>query len=395
MKPLLYSLLPRPPHPTRDGSAIRSYHLLAALVQEFRVRVFALRPPGSPASATEVPEGVELEELPGPSRGRRLAAAARSLADGEPYSIHLYRSDRLSRRVASAAAAQRPAWILVHGYHLGPLAIELPSPTWIDFHNVESQIWSRVGQTSRSSAVRSFARLQAPRVRRCEERLLRRATGVSCVSEPDARGLEALLPGCAPLLVPNGVDLGRYRFRAGPAPEKLVFFVGDLAWPPNADGIAWFQAAVWPLVRKRHPDARAVVLGRRAPSRLTGSAPDGVEFPGEGDDTRTYWRRASVSIVPLRAGGGTRLKVLEAAASGVPVVSTAIGAEGLDLEPDREILLREEPGEFAEAVSSLLDSETDRRRIAVAARRKVEHLYGWEAIGASLAASLAARRPLS
>src|SRR5689334_6391129 len=168
MRPLLYSVLPRPPHPTRDGLAIRNYHLLRALAERFRIRAFALRDPER-AYGGEFPPGVDAELVTQPPRSaRRAGAAMSSLLAGGAYSERLYRSARLARRLAALARREEPRWIVAHSYHVAPAALacrDAGVPVWIDFHNLDSEIWERTGDTASSAAVRRFARLQAPRVR--------------------------------------------------------------------------------------------------------------------------------------------------------------------------------------------------------------------------------------
>jgi glycosyltransferase involved in cell wall biosynthesis len=370
--------------------AIRNFHLLRALSEEFRVRAFALRAPHLPQGT--YPHGVEATEIPQSGRvQRRALALLASAATGKAYSPLLYRSGRLERELERAAGTESPAWVVAHSYHVGPLAVESGSPAWIDFHNLDSQIWARMGETAASPLTRWFAASQTPRVRAFESRLASSAAGLSCVSEPDAAALVELAPSARPLLVPNGVDLSRYVFRPEPAAEKLLFFVGDLSWPPNAEGIRWFRRQVWPLVLARHPDASAEILGREPPRDLARESVSNFRLLGEGEDTRPLWRRAAVALVPLRAGGGTRLKILEAAASGVPVVSTSVGAEGLDLVAGEEILLADDERTFADEVASLLADPAKRERIARAARARVASLYDWTAIGRRLAERLLER----
>ncbi len=389
MKPLLYSVLPRPAHPTRDGLAIRNYHLLAAFREEFRVRALALVPPHL-AGRGEYPPGVEIEEVPQVGRRVRSAAAlAESALTGRAYPALLYRSGALSSLLSRWTARERPAWIVAHSYHVAPAILTRGPRAWVDFHNVDSEIWRRMGETAVSAATRALARWQAPRVERMERLILASASGVSCVSERDARTL-ASPGGVFPIVVANGVDLDRYAFRAEPAGEEVVFFVGDLTWPPNAEGIHWFCADVWPLLSRLRPTSRARILGRGAPG-LARRAPPGICFLGEGGDTRPHWNRAAVAAVPLLAGGGTRLKILEAAACGVPVVSTPVGAEGLDLEPGREIRIALRAPEFAQAVADLLADSGARRAQAAAARARVERQYGWKAIASAFARELARR----
>ena len=392
MKPLLFSVLPRPPHPTRDGLAIRNDHLLAALTEHFRVRAFSLLDPERAYGEGEVPRGVEVEWIPqAPRRLRRAWAVAASLAGGRAYSELLYRSRALARSLAAAAAVERPSWIVAHSYHVGPAALAASDRVWIDFHNLDSEIWRRSGQAPGGGAAAWFARLQAPRVRELEAGLARNATGLSCVSKRDATALKALGARAEPMVVANGVDLERYRMRAQAPEDEVVFFVGDLSWPPNADAVRWLHANVWPALKRARPSARVEILGRDAPADLLGLAAPDWTLLGEGADTRPHWARAAVAAVPLVAGGGTRLKILEAAASGVPVVATPIGAEGLEFAPETEILLRDDAAGFAAAVAGLLADRSAARRQAVAARARVEALYDWERIGEEFARELAGR----
>lgn len=364
-------------------------YLLGALARVFRVRAFVLKSDDS--ADGDYPGGVDVIEVPHTAGGRQRAfAAASSLISECPYSERLYRSDALRQAIQRATAREMPAWIVAHAYHLGPAALRAGAPCWIDFQNVDSQIWERVGATASSPLVRLFARAQAPRVAALERRLVASASGTSCVSSLDAEVLGRAAGPARPLVVPNGVDLSRYRDRATAASGTTIFFVGDLGWPPNADGLRWFRDRVWPLLRDRR-DARVEILGRDAPADLLASARENFRYLGEGGDTRPHWEKAAVSIVPLRAGGGTRLKILEAAACGVPVVATTVGAEGLDLDPSREIAIADEPMAFANEVRRLLDDPAARTSQAAAARHKVEALYDWVPIGRAFAEELLRR----
>ena len=394
MKPLVYSVLPRPPHPTRDGLAIRNFHLLQGLTAAFRLRCFALVPPHLAQEPGQYPEGAEVETVPQADRRKRAAAAlAWSLVSRRPYPQLLYSSTELSRRVRRLAAEEKPSWVIAHSYHVGSLALEAGPPAWVDFHNVESEIWARMAATASSPGHRLFSHWQATRVRALEASLLERAAGASCVSGRDAAAFARMAPGVAPLVALNGVDLERYLFRSEPAASERVFFVGDLSWAPNAAGVRWLAREVWPILSRLRPHAAVEVLGRRAPADLLALAQPRFAFAGEGGDTRPHWREAAVAVVPLLAGGGTRLKILEAAAAGVPVVATSVGAEGLDFVNGEEILLRDGPAEFAGAVADLLGDEGARRRQAAAARARVEREHGWKAIGERFAAEIARRTP--
>jgi glycosyltransferase involved in cell wall biosynthesis len=388
MKPLLYTVCPRPPHPTRDGSSIRNFHLLRAFSEDFRVRAFVLLPAHLREVREELPAGIEAERFPQAPRAVRRAAALAATAAGRAYSPFLYRSRPLAARLRHLAAREKPWWIVAHSYHVAPLALDAFGPLWIDFHNLDSELWRRMGESASSRLARAFARTQAPRVSRVEAELVARAGGISCVSGREESLLARLAPDVPRLIVPNGVDLERYTFREQPPAEEVVFFVGDLTWPPHSQGMAWFRREVWPLVARARPEARAEVVGRGAAPGSDGR----FTFFGEGADTRPYWARAAVAVVPLRAAAGTRLKILEAAACGVPVVSTSVGAEGLELTDGGEIRLADTPAEFARAVAGLLADPDSRRRQAAAARRRVEERYGWDSIGRAFSRELLRRR---
>jgi glycosyltransferase involved in cell wall biosynthesis len=390
MKPLVYAICPRPPHPTRDGSSIRNFHLLSAFAEDFRVRAFVLLPAHLREVPEELPSGVEAERFPQAPRPFRRAAALAATAAGRAYSPYLYRSRPLATRLRSLAAREKPSWIVAHSYHVAPLALDAFGPLWIDFHNLDSELWRRMGESASSRLARAFARSQTPRVSRIEAELVARAAGISCVSEREASLLARLAPDVPRVVVPNGVDLERYPFRSEPAPGEIVFYVGDLAWPPHAEGMAWFRREVWPLVVRSRPSARAEVLGRGAPVAVNDE--ERFAFLGEGGDTRPHWARAAVVVVPLQAAAGTRLKILEAAACGVPVVSTSVGAEGLDLSDGAEIRIADDPEGFARAVTELLADPSARRRQATAARRRVEERYGWDSIGRAFSRELLRRR---
>jgi glycosyltransferase involved in cell wall biosynthesis len=392
MKPLVYSILPRPPHPTRDGLAIRNYHLLRGLASSFRLRCFTLVPPHLAREPGEYPEGAEVVAVPQANRRLRSAGALAATALSRwPYPELLYRSADLARRVAEGAAAQEPAWVIAHSYHVGPLALESGRPAWVDFHNVESEIWHRMAATASRAGHRFFARWQEPRVLALERSLLARADGTSCVSRRDAAAFALLSPGAEPDVVLNGVDLDRYAFRSAPAASERVFFVGDLSWRPNAEAVRWFALEIWPILARLRPRADVEILGRHAPADLCDLAGVRFKLAGESGDTRPHWRDAAVAVVPLLAGGGTRLKILEAAACGVPVVSTSVGAEGLSFVNGEEILLRDDPAPFAEAVAGLLADPEARHRQAGAARARVEREYGWRSISERFAGLLERR----
>jgi glycosyltransferase involved in cell wall biosynthesis len=207
---------------------------------------------------------------------------------------------------------------------------------------------------------------------RFERETVARFDRVIAVSERDANHLRE---GCGARdvhVVPVGVDLGHFAFEP-PGAEPLVVFTGSLDWPPNRDGIAWLLREVWPAVEAAVPGASLKVVGRYPPARLVRAAKGArVEFTGFVDDVRPHIRGAAASVIPLLVGGGVRIKAYEAMAQGCPVVSTAIGMEGLPVEAGRHFLLADRPADFAAALVRLLRDRALGQRLAAEARRFVE-----------------------
>jgi glycosyltransferase involved in cell wall biosynthesis len=221
--------------------------------------------------------------------------------------------------------------------------------------------------------------VQAERMERFESWAFGSASFATAVSEPDALALGNL--GARDVtVVPNGVDLDQFRPSDPSAPEDLLVFTGSMDWRPNQDGIRWYLEEVHPLLQGR-VDTPLVVVGRNPPTWLSpDQLPPDVQVTGTVPDVRPYLDRAAVFVVPLRAGGGSRLKILEALAAGKAVVSTTVGAEGLDLENGKHLVLADTPEEFATAVEELCSDRDRARALGKAGRLRMEERYGWDAI---------------
>jgi len=185
--------------------------------------------------------------------------------------------------------------------------------------------------------------------------------------------------------LPNGVDIDFYGTvgSSRSSPPSLLF-VGSMDYHANIDAVEWFVRETWPLLRKLRPDLRFTVVGRNPPSSIRALAADGIEITGTVDDVRPYYAQASAVVVPLRVGGGTRLKILEAMAARVPVVSTRLGAEGLHTMDQKDILLADAPGEIAAAVSLLMEDSVLSSALVEQGRQLVTRSYGWSHLGETL-----------
>jgi glycosyltransferase involved in cell wall biosynthesis len=215
-------------------------------------------------------------------------------------------------------------------------------------------------------------------MRRAEARVCRRATLTIAVSDTDRALLAATAPGARVCAIPTGVDPAYFAPNGNREVPDTLIFTGSMDWYPNEDAIVHFTEAILPRIRREVPDVTMAVVGRDPTPRLRAvAAGAGVRVTGTVDDVRPYVAKAAVYVVPLRVGGGTRLKIFEALAMGKALVSTRVGAEGLPLVSGEHVLLADDPADFARAVVSLLRDPPRRRALGLAARRLVEERYTW------------------
>jgi glycosyltransferase involved in cell wall biosynthesis len=244
-------------------------------------------------------------------------------------------------------------------------------------HNVETMIWQRRAANAGDPLRRFYYGLQVKRMHEFEKQSCLRAAHVAAVSEQDADTMRKMFGVERVSAIPTGVDIDYFRLPAQPREVADLVFVGSMDWMPNIDGIVWFFEEVFPLIRAKRPQTTVAVVGRTPPKRIQ-------EFPaivtGTVPDVRPYMWGSKVSIVPLRIGGGTRLKIYEAMAARLPVVSTQIGAEGLDVVNGENIALADKPRDFADQCLALLEDPHGRARMADAAWEMVAGRYSWEQV---------------
>jgi glycosyltransferase involved in cell wall biosynthesis len=388
----LLFLTPQLPYPADKGTRIRNLGLIRELARRHEVGVLSFGEPADAAPRAELERVCRvLDVLPTPTRPRRRRALA-ALADPRPD---------LALRLASAAflealrrALEAPWDVLqVEGLEMAPhwLAVRghprLP-PTLYDAHNAEWLLQARMAATdlaNRRPLGGLYSALQARRLRRYEGAVVSRAGAVAAVSPADAAALAAVGRPRRLAVVPNGVDTAALPRRRGEGDGRTVLFTGTMDYRPNVDAVAWFVERVWGLVRAGWPEARFRVVGRAPTAAVRRLVRwPGVEVLGEVADAAPYFAEATVYVAPLRIGGGSRLKLLEAGAHGVPIVSTSLGAEGIDLVPGRDVVVADEPPAFAGAVVGLLRDPARRRALSDAGRALVEARYDWSRIAPSL-----------
>jgi glycosyltransferase involved in cell wall biosynthesis len=317
---------------------------------------------------------------PEPRRGPAFQVTRmRHLASRVPVAVATDRS-RLGRRVIDAELARRPDVVVfdfLHAAVLAPAALGAPSVLFT--HNVESEILRRHAAVATSPLKRAVWRDQLHKMERFEGDTLRRFDTIVAVSDRDAAHFQEVFGIARAEVIPTGVDVDFFGY-ASPGDADCIAFTGSMDWMANIDAMDFFLTQVWDLVVREVPRARMKVVGRNPPDFLIDKARErGVawEFTGFVDDVRPHVRGCSAYVIPLRVGGGTRLKAFEAMAMGCPVVSTAIGVEGLPLQPGRHYLRADAAPELAAALVRLLRDAELRERIAREARRHVEESFSF------------------
>jgi glycosyltransferase involved in cell wall biosynthesis len=248
-------------------------------------------------------------------------------------------------------------------------------------HNVETMIWRRLAETS-TGFKKIYMDRQAARMFEYEKRVCRTVRHTIAVSDIDAQLMREMFGVTNVEAVPTGVDIEYFAKPARATRESDMVFVGSMDYLPNVDGILWFTQEVLPLIRKKRPDCTLTVVGRKPPREIQAiaEADPKVKITGTVPDVRPYLWGGALSIVPLRVGGGTRLKIYESMAAGTPIVSTTIGAEGLEIHPPHDIRIGDTAEEFAAQTLALLDSESQRDAVAQAAWELVNAKFSWEKI---------------
>jgi sugar transferase (PEP-CTERM/EpsH1 system associated) len=378
--------------PLDKGGKLRTWHLMRHLAMRHEISYLSFADTSQTAADRDGMREVATQLVtiprsdPPKASPRFYIDAARYIVDGVPYAVAKYRSEAFATALERMLATEQFDAIVCD--FLPPvvnLPEHLPCPSILFTHNVEAEIWRRHAETAGNAATRFLLTQQWRRMLRFERQALARFDLILAVSDADRRTFERLYPGAlkAPAhVVQTGVDTGYFAPAPARPPRRAhLVFTGSMDWLPNEDGMLYFVRDILPLIRNAEPDTTLSIIGRAptpAVKRLAAEA--GVDVTGRVDDVRPHVAAGSVYIVPLRVGGGTRLKIFEAMSMAKAVVSTTIGAEGLPVTSGRNIMIADAPADFADAVVQLIRDGDTRRRIEQEARRLVVDHYDWSAV---------------
>lgn len=375
-------LAPEAPYPLAGGGALRTASLLEYLAQRYEVDLIVFREPDAPDPRASIPAGVvqrlHVVNLPPNSRGT-LARAARNmgrLLRGVPALLDRFAG--FEPQVAAAVASANYELAVVEHFWCAPYWDQIAAhskQTILDLHNIESVLNERCARAERfpiSLAYQAFARAY----RTVERYWFPRFSLLLAASEHDAATAAGIAPASMIKVYPNAIPMTAQPVQTE---QDVIVFSGNFAYQPNISAVRFFRRQIWPYLRERWPKLiwRLVGKNAQAVSRYTNADPR-IEVRGAVPDAIEELAAAKVAVVPLLAGSGTRVKVLEAWAAGRPVVSTPMGAEGLPARHGENIMLADGPEPFAEAVSALLSDSQMRRRIGSAGRVTYEEQGTWE-----------------
>ena len=383
--------------PPDTGGKIRSYSILQQLAKRHEVTLFTFYRKYDGDRHSELAHlfhRVVCVPLPLPASRTfsEVALYVRNLLTLQPYSVAKFCQPLVSGEVRDLLRDHTFDVVVCDFVNAaGVLPWDISCPKILFTHNVEAQIWWRHYQNARNPLWSAVSLREYNAMNRTELTYVKSADHVLTVSEADREYFSCFIDACKITVIPTGVDI--HFFQPDPCqPEgNTLVFTGSMDWIPNEDAMLYFIKAIFPHIRQQVPDTCLWIVGRKPSARLKALAAqeNGVRVTGRVDDIRPYVCDAAVYVVPLRIGGGTRIKIFEAMAMGKAVVSTAIGAEGLPVQQEENILLADQPKEFANKVVALLKDPRYRTSLGTAARKLVEQKHSWELVGADFERALA------
>lgn len=385
------------PWPLEGGGQIKSYHTLRALSERYDIKMIALVRSAQERDNVRYLEpfcrnGIDCYLL---NRGklRDLVHALRGALTKRSFLI--LRDKQFELDITLRIKHYQRFFDAVHVDHLQMaqyVSSRLPernAAVVLDQHNVEHRIIQRIAENPGTNPLlRWYAGVEWPKLRDFEIAAMRRADVTLAVSDADRDAFCSLAPDLAGRVetVPIGVDTDYFAVAEREPDAQTILSIGTMSWLPNIDAVQWFVGEILPLLRAKRPGTRVCVVGSNPAKTVValGKRDPGVVVTGTVPDVRPYAKECGVFVVPLRSGSGVRVKILNALAMGLPVVSTAVGAEGIAVTHGENILIADTPQSFADAVCRVLNDRALADHIGANGRALIERMYTWDAVGARL-----------
>jgi polysaccharide biosynthesis protein PslH len=382
--------------PPDTGGKIRSYNILRQLARQHSITFFSFYAAHNPDVHAELKHMFDRVvtmplRIPAAKSFAEMCDYAIRLFSSEPYGITKYCRPEVGRGLRALLEQETYDIILCDFMAAaGVIPWDCATPKVLFTHNVEATIWRRHYEVASNVIWKAISWQEWRKMEAAERRYLRLADRVLAVSETDRDAFATFLDFEKLTVIPTGVDVEYFQPLPGEERANSLVFTGSMDWLPNEDAIFYFADTILPLMREHSPEVFLDVVGRNPSRKLQALAESekNIRLTGWVDDIRPFVGRGSVCIVPLRIGGGTRLKIFEAMAMGKAVVSTSVGAEGLAVRSGENIVLADTPNDFAQAVISLLRDPRRRQQLGAAARTLVQENYSWTMVANDFASTL-------
>jgi glycosyltransferase involved in cell wall biosynthesis len=371
------------PYPPDSGPKVKTYNVIKYLVQEHRVTLASFVRGDQAEHTRHLKRYCQAVHTVPMERGAIRDAWYMSLSLLTRQPFMMLRDDRKAMRdlVDRLSAEQRFDVVHADQLNMAQYAKRLPGAfKLLDTHNALWLLYKRLWETMSPGPRKWLLGRDWRMLKSYEGRQVREFDAVLALSQEDKAALQqAAGLECEITVVPIAIDTDEVKAVPPPASNPHILHIGTMYWPPNIDGVLWFLREIWPLIRQHRPDAVFDVVGSRPPSEIIayGQNDSGVNVTGYVADTAPYLAQAGIFVVPLRAGGGMRVKILNTLAQGLPIVSTTLGAEGIAVTPGHDILLADEPADFAAAVLRLLDHPPLATRLRHNGRQLAERTYDY------------------
>jgi sugar transferase (PEP-CTERM/EpsH1 system associated) len=380
----ILTLISKFPWPLTDGAVIRDFNLLREAAKRHEVSLLCfLFTPGDREQFDALRPfckkivGLDLVR----PKWRALANAAQSLVSSEPYILREYWRPEMARALEKFVDEERIDVVHSHFLHMSQYVGHKRGAAFVhDAHNLEHVLWQRMGRTTTNPLKKAFIQTQYGKLVRRQQDVARASEKCVVLSDEDRAEYRRICPEADVTTVPNGADIEYWMPRDGASEPASILYFGNLGWPPQTDAAIYFHDKILPLIRRHVPDAKFYVVGQNPPESLKILASKSVIVTGFVPDMREYVARATVVVMPLRAGAGTKHRVFQALCMKKPVVCTAVAAEGIALTHGETALLADDPETFANATVSLLQDAALRQRLGERGRQLVLDRYDWRAI---------------
>ena len=382
-------LSPTVPYPLTDGGRIRVYNLLKHISQQYEVTLVALETQDTDAeSISHIQQlGIHVHLVPAPStlNSVSLKTLISAFFKRQPFTVARYNVPAYRKKIRQLLSSINFDLVHYEMLHTAQFFSETDLPRVLAQQNVDSAIWRRL----KSETIRPLYKFaywtQQLAFHRYERVMSPKFDAITCTSEIDAAVFQEHCPEDTVKVIPNGVDITHFQPDYEAEEPAHLIYIGSMDWYPNEDAVSFFIEEVFPKIQKEVPEVKFSIVGGNPTARIkTLAGKEGITVTGRVDEIKPYFSKATVFVVPLRIGSGTRLKILEALAMGKAVVSSTVGAEGLNLKDGEEIFIADDPKNFAAAVIQLITDSALRRSIGKNGRARVEKDYDWQNIGQKL-----------